>query len=230
MYVPNYIPQPIEIAGNVAEAKWSDKLLYLRRFTLWTLWSLLLAVIFSQWINFHVPLLAATAMLVGSVTFLAIARNFTRNSTWEGWISIPLFVITLAFLGIFSIQMTAVGWPIGSAIVGISCASLYAYFCGRDFSFIGQWVLSLIVSNVALASYCLVHHISTFQSAHSLVINSVILTYFCYDSASIMSRRRIGEESLASIDLYRDVLNFFGYSVRCWQHWKRHQIWTFRKS
>jgi hypothetical protein len=49
--------------------------------------------------------------------------------------------------------------------------------------------------------------------------------YFAYDLASLMSRRRRGEEAAAVVDLYRDVFNVFGYVPRVIAHWHRHRIW-----
>jgi hypothetical protein len=45
-----------------------------------------------------------------------------------------------------------------------------------------------------------------------------------YDLAALMSRRRQHETWAAVADLFRDVLNVFGYSYRVVRHWRRHRI------
>jgi hypothetical protein len=47
-----------------------------------------------------------------------------------------------------------------------------------------------------------------------------------YDNASLLARRRLGEELGAVVDLYRDVLNVFGWVVRVLAHWRKHRIWN----
>ena len=54
----------------------------------------------------------------------------------------------------------------------------------------------------------------------------MFVIYWVYDLASLLARRRQGEELAAVVDLYRDVFNFFGYAVRMIKHWQKHKIWT----
>jgi FtsH-binding integral membrane protein len=60
------------------------------------------------------------------------------------------------------------------------------------------------------------------------LINVVYLSYLVYDLAALLTRRRLGEEVGAVLDLYRDVLNMFSYPIRVWKHWRTHKIWSAR--
>jgi len=120
------------------------------------------------------------------------------------------------------------GFPIWSAVYGVGFAYIYTFVCGRDFSFVGQFVLSLIVSSVALSLLSLALNHKGIYAAEALGWNAIFLSYFVYDGASLLSRRRVGEEIAAVVDLYRDVINFFGYVPRVVHHWHKHRIWQLR--
>ena len=64
------------------------------------------------------------------------------------------------------------------------------------------------------------------EGAQALSWNAIYLTFYVYDLASLLARRRIGEEWAAVVDLYRDVLNVFGWIVRVFAHWRKHKIWN----
>jgi FtsH-binding integral membrane protein len=95
-----------------------------------------------------------------------------------------------------------------------------------DFSFVGQFVLSLIASTVILAVAALALGIEPAKAGFLLGANAIYLFYLVYDSASLLARRRLGEEIAAVVDLYRDVFNVFGYLVRVARHWRKHRIWA----
>lgn len=229
MYVPNYIPEAIEIEGNVSDAKWTVQLQFLRKLSAIVVG--LIAIVFiltSVQSHFFSPspasLLYILASLVASLAMLSFARTFLKRSRWELFASLPLFAICLNRIVELNCLLPQIGWPIESAATGIVYASVYSFCCGRDFSFIGQWALSLIASSIYLAIFAIQHHWIALIAARGLAINFIFLTYYSYDTTRLMRRRTAEEPWLAAIDLFRDVFNFFGYSIRCWQHWKKHRI------
>jgi FtsH-binding integral membrane protein len=118
------------------------------------------------------------------------------------------------------------GYPVWAPLTGIAATAAYTGLCGRDFSFVGQYLLSLIASSVSLAVLAPILHQTPGQAAWAMGADAIYLTFFCYDLASLMSRRRANESLAAAVDLYRDVFNVLGWIVRCIRHWKRHRIWT----
>ncbi len=92
----------------------------------------------------------------------------------------------------------------------------------------GCGLLCLIVSSAIVAALADAANFSSSHAAFALGSNAVFVTYLLYDMASLLARRRVGEEFAAVVDLYRDVFNFFGYAVRMVKHWRKHRIWTNR--
>ena len=231
MYVPNYIPEPIEIPGNVSDAPWKVQLRFLRLFAAMVLGSLLLVLSFEniwsyQFAAYRTSLWSLAIWTSVSIVGLSLVRTFFRKSKWELLATIPIFLLVLDQIAKVSIELAKLGWPMNAALSGIFCATTYTFLCGRDFSFMGQWALSLICSSIGLAMWAVHFQWSGENASRVLALNFIFLTYFCADSARLMGRRKPSDVWLAVVDLFRDELNIFGYAIRCWKHWKRHQIFV----
>jgi FtsH-binding integral membrane protein len=157
---------------------------------------------------------------------LAIVRVLLRRTPQEASVSTFLLFPLLASLGLALRPLVQADWPLWSLLLGPFCAVLYAAFCGRDFSFMGQYLLAIIASSTAIAAIWAVEPTAIRFPISVLAANVLYLTYWVYDLASLLARRRRGEELAAVVDLYRDVLNIFGYVARCIGHWKKHRIWV----
>ncbi|HLK16133.1 MAG TPA: hypothetical protein VKT78_15115 [Fimbriimonadaceae bacterium] len=226
MNVPNYIPPQLEVPGNVTLDPWGEKLAFLRRVSLWHLGSV--AVLFGL-VRLPLPVVAlgpALLALAAALATLCIVRIATRGTEWDLRISASLAPVGLLSLAIVIETLWRSGYPVWAPLFGLVAATIYTAFSRRDFSFIGQFLLSLIASEVGLAILTPLIGFSPVQAAWAMGANAGYLLFYCYDLASLMSRRRQGEALAAVIDLYRDVLNFFGWIVRCVKHWQRHRIWT----
>jgi hypothetical protein len=103
---------------------------------------------------------------------------------------------------------------------------IYALACGRDFSFVGCFFTSWIISTVGIFGIFTGLKLSSEVVTKAMIVNFVYLAYSTYDLASLLARRRKGEALAAVVDLYRDVFNFIGYFWRCLHHWKKHKIWA----
>jgi hypothetical protein len=228
MYVPNYVPEPLEVPDNVTEQPYGVRLQYVRRVSILHFASLLLvgAIAYSG-----VPMLAlpmAAAFLGGFVLLLCLLRIAIRGSKVEAMVSAGFLPVLLAFLGMVVHGVESRGLPAWTVILGPGFALIYTLLCGRDFSFVGQYLLSLIGSSVAIATLADFAPLSREQAVFALAANAGYLSYYVYDLASLLARRRLGEELGAVVDLYRDILNVFGYLVRMVRHWRRHKIWVAR--
>ncbi|MCH7946107.1 MAG: hypothetical protein IIC73_08870, partial [Armatimonadetes bacterium] len=109
-------------------------------------------------------------------------------------------------------------WIIG---LGYVLASLYGVFCGRDFSFVGQVVLTIIVLTIILSATTLLSALAWPDAVRWGLLTLAYVSYYVYDLAALLSRRRLGEAPAAVADLYRDLLNFITYTVRIVLHWRR---------
>lgn len=225
MIVPNYIPDPMEVPGNVTLEDYRYRVTFIRRVTVLHLLSISAVALLAnhQWPKAGVgPVLGGLAAVL---VLLDLWRIAARGSRTEAVVSSVFLPTVVAFAAWSAAEIGRLGWPAWAPLPGVVAATLYTVACGRDYSFMGCLFLSGVVSNVAVAALSLKLGLSVHQAAAALVANTVYLVYYLYDLASLLSRRRRGEEWAAVIDLYRDVFNVFGYLVRCVRHWRKHRIW-----
>jgi FtsH-binding integral membrane protein len=228
--VPNYVPDPLEVPGNVTELPYMARLRFIRTVTLLFLGSVLVVSGFlflpipELGLAVSLPLLAA--ILVG----LELWRILARGKRIEGVISSAMLLAVIPGLALVVRDVQTLGWPVWQMLAGPVCLALYTVLCGRDHSFVGAFLMSLIGSCVAVAAVSDSLGHSARQSTFALLTNAALLSYVVYDLASLLSRRRRGEELAAVTDLYRDVFNIFGYLIRVARHWRKHRIWSMPNS
>jgi FtsH-binding integral membrane protein len=226
VYVPNYIPEPLEVPGNVTQEPYPRRLAFLRRVGALHLLSILVIAVIATLPVPDVEISMLGVWLAAALLGLSLLRIAIRGSRNEGLLSSAILPVVLGLAGVLIKQLWDVGIPAWSAGVGVAAAVAYAMLCGRDYSFVGQFMLALIASSVLLAGVIVALGMSREAGAIALGWNAVFLFYYVYDLASLQARRRLGEELGAVVDLYRDVLNVFGYVFRVIHHWHKHRIWS----
>ncbi len=230
MYVPNYVPSIIEIPGSVAEKSWRDKLAFLRLATMWFLILAALVALCALAVPYDQNLFPNTVVLAaGGCLFLNLVRTFARDSQWERGPSLVLTPFVILALGLTLGGLGRMGFPIWALASSCLFFGLYTYLCGRDFSFIGQFVLATGATIFFNSLIVVFFKLGSKIGIEALFVAIFANLYFSYDLASIMSRRRRGEELHAGIDFLRDMFNFVGFSIRCRRHWKRHNIFVLPK-
>jgi hypothetical protein len=225
MYVPNYIPDPIEIPGNVSEELYASRLTFIRSVQILHFGSFLVIGLVSciPWKPPFQATLLGFGIILGS---LVVVRVAFRKARTEAVFSTSLLLPLLVSLGFLVQHFQARGYPIWAVVFGPGFALIYALLCGRDHSFVGQFMLSLIASSTAIAALSVAAPTTLLDARFALIANAIYLGYFVYDLASLLARRRSHEKLAAVVDLYRDVLNIFGYLVRCVRHWRKHRIFV----
>jgi hypothetical protein len=225
MNVPPYVPQPIEIPGNVAEEAYLVRLTFLRRVV--ALYAVSILVVWgSSLLSINVPYDAL--MIIGSLLLLSAMRGLAKGRPVEQKISLVGSVALFVSLGALVHKLLITGWPVWMLGVGCICLLGYVTVCGRDLSFTGMWFLSLVASSVVNVVLGRSFGFPALSLYSMLLLNAIYLSYWVYDLAALQTRRRLGEEIGAVLDLYRDVLNMFSYPIRVMQHWRRHKIWSAR--
>ena len=226
MIVPNYMPDPIEVPGNVTTERYSVRLAFIRRViglymaSLGLIWGFTMAPIP------HFGIEPSLVVLIAFLLILEFVRIRWRGKRQEPIVSCVVFIPVILLLALSLRELQIAKFPVWAFFVGPTCAAIYASLCGRDFSFVGCFFLSLIASSVMVAVGSISLRLSGPSATCALLTNFAYLLYWVYDLAALMARRRIGEEAAAVVDLYRDVFNIFGYIPRVIYHWKKHRIWV----
>lgn len=225
MIVPNYVPEPLEVPNNIAEAPYAFRLRFIRRVMFLHLGTVggIVLLTGNAWPQSGVVGVGLAFILV--VIGLDFWRIAARSSRSEGIVSAGFLPVVVALASWLAVELQRIGFPVWAPLTGLLGACLYALLCGRDFSFAGCFLLSWILSSVAIAWRIIHLGLPVTQAAVALASNTAYLSYYLYDLASLLARRRKGEEWAATVDLYRDIFNVFGFVVRCVRHWRKHRIW-----
>jgi FtsH-binding integral membrane protein len=226
MNVPPFIPEPIEIPGNVSEERRAVCLAFVRRTATYHF----LSVLFVAGIAFipvePLPLEFSGSWIVAMLLLLSLIRGLAKGKALELWLSVGISPALLIVLGLAARVLWDTGQPVWAPAVGLFFSLVYTWVSRRDHSFVGQYVLSLIASSIFIAVVERSLNEPAPMVATALIANGAFLFYVVYDSAAVLTRRRKGEELAAVVDLYRDFLNGLTYSVRVWRHWQKHKIWS----
>jgi hypothetical protein len=224
--VPPYIPEPIEVPGNVADERHHVRLRFVRRVQLRHALTLLVILAIAT-LPVEPPRWELTgALALVSLLGLSIVRQLVKAKPADPKVSLMLAPLLFFSLGLCLRELSQMGWPVWTPLVGVGCAVIYGLLSGRDYSFLGMLVLSLITSSTGLVAHGLTTGWSASYLWYGLLFNALYLIYYVSDLAALQTRRRLGEEWGAVMDLYRDVLNALTYSIRVWKHWRKHRIWS----
>src|SRR6185436_13152098 len=112
MYVPNYIPPPIEVPGNVAEESHRVRLGFVRRVAVLHFLGLLLVGALSRLNLPAVPLETSLIQLGILLVVLCLVRIGTRATRYDLIVSASLLPILLVFLALIVRVLDRGGWPV----------------------------------------------------------------------------------------------------------------------
>lgn len=226
MYVPNFIPEPLEVPGNITVLPWRERVGFVRRVIVAHLLSMVGIGALSYIQLPDVAPWRAWCFALATLVLLDIIRIARRGRTDEAVLSTTFFPLAAFALAYAVGTSERAGWPVWAIPVGPTMMFLYALVAGRDFSFVGGILLASIGTLLAVSTVCLSFEAARNQAPWALAFSLGYLVYFVYDLASLQSRRRPNEVGGAVVDLHRDVLNFVSYVPRVVSHWRRHRIWS----
>ncbi|MDX2065952.1 MAG: hypothetical protein SFX74_09445 [Fimbriimonadaceae bacterium] len=223
MIIPDYIPEPLEVPGNVHDGPYAERVTFNRRVALTFTGCVGAAALVSQWLpqsdrpahEMATNALAGPCFVAwcGLLALLRIEYRGTQPETRAMSLSLPITGTLFGWLLATYPALMAI--PVGSAVF---CAVLL--LSGRDFSHpFGAVVTALAVG----AMHPIIPHAPEPGRWWALVILGV--TYFTFDFWCLAYRRRADEPIAAAHDLFRDYLNILGYVVRVIRHWRRHRLW-----
>lgn len=226
MNVPPYVPPPIEIPGNVAAEPYRVRLGFVRRVSLLHGASVAVVAAVAALDPPRPGPFVVWGLVLGLLALLSLVRWLAKGRDMEQRLSMAVFPFLLAALGAAVAEALRAGFPIWSGGLGVLACLVYSLLCGRDLSYVGMYVIGAGASSVGVAIVAWRLGVSAGDAWIALGFNAAFSFYHVYDLASLLSRRRLGEEFGAVADLYRDALNFFTYTVRVALHWRRHRIWS----
>lgn len=229
MIVPPYVPDILEVEGNVAGKPYRVRLEYIRKVVAWHYLSVLAIVAIAAAPIPSPPITLSAGILGISLLALSVTRQLTRPHTVDQLLSLALTPILAISLAMLAKDLFHAGFPVWTPVLGLTCTLVYTFLSGRDFSFVWMFLVGVIASSIALWGLTLFTSLKGASLLGGLALNAAYLLYFVYDLACTQSRRRRSEIAGAVIDLYRDVLNFLTYSIRVFHHWKRYRIWSVPK-
>lgn len=221
MQIQPYFPEPIAVRGNVAAERYMVTLGFIRRTMLGHLLSSVAVAAMAAFVPAVLDAAAYATAFVGGLLALTMLRRFLDGGPIDSVTSLVLLVPTLwALSGLVRTGIDA-GHPVWIVGACYAVATVYGAVCGRDFSFVGQFMVTLIATVVMLALLGITRTTSWAEAFFWGAAGLGYVLFYVYDLAALLSRRRLGEEPAAVADLYRDLLNFTTYSVRIVLHWRR---------
>jgi len=224
MYVPNYVPEPLEVPGNITLEKYRHRVSFIRKVVLWhsvsvavlTIWTVLAPKTGSAGIW--------GVCLIAAILAADFARIALRGGDSEWWVSAGFLLPILTFFGLLLNHWTSIDFPAWASVIGCVCLTVYTLAAGRDFSFPGSFAICWPISSLLVYLVARAQELSVGGMIGAVALNSVTLGYLIFDLASLLPRRRRNEVAGAVADLYRDVFNIFGYIPRVLVHWRKHRI------
>jgi len=217
--VPPIFPEQIVIPGNVADARYGVRLGFIRRVVYLHLLAVGLTA-FSSLLWIEPPFARWWVLWLSSLVMLSALRSFTTPKPLAIIGHLAMLVVACFATGQFARELRYDGFATVLIVVAALAATLYATLCGRDFSFVGQFALSWLITIVASISLNFSSSFTGREIIAGLLLATAWLFYFVYDLAALLTRRRSGDEVFALTDLVRDLLNFVTYPWRVAMHWR----------
>jgi FtsH-binding integral membrane protein len=224
--VPPYVPDAIEVDGNVASQRHRVRLRFVRKVVSYHFASVLLLAALVASPMPALPIAGSVTLLFFSLLVLSITRQITRPRPIDQLYSVVLSPVLLISLAMTLKALLAIGVPVWAPALGLICGVVYTYASGRDFSFLWLYITSCVFGIAAAIAVLFWSSSAPLALWEASLGTAAYMLYFVYDLACLQSRRRPSEVLGAVVDLYRDVLNVFTYSIRVVRHWRRHRIWS----
>src|SRR4051812_45500603 len=133
MYVPNYIPPPVEVPQNVTQERYVARLGFVRRVSVLHLLSVLAIAAIATIARTAFPLGPSVAALGAILLALCLVRIARRATKMDQIFSLALSPALLVALAVTARSIENAGWPLWGMVVGVAGTVLYSLCCGRDF-------------------------------------------------------------------------------------------------
>lgn len=221
LQIQPYFPEPLTVNKSVASERYVVRLSFIRAVLAGHVISVVAISSVAMIFEHRLAVGTLVGVFLGGLLMLTLVRWRFRGRSLDGVISLFLLVPVLWSAGCFLRTLGEGGEPVWILASGYVALVTYGALCGRDYSFVGQFVLATTALTVAVSIGMAVGGLSLPQGISWWLLTEAFLLYVVYDLAALLSRRRLGEETASVADLYRDLLNFTTYAFRIVLHWRR---------
>ncbi|HRJ27232.1 MAG TPA: hypothetical protein PLO61_06965 [Fimbriimonadaceae bacterium] len=221
MQVQPYFPEQEVIEGNVAEAAYDVRIAFLRK--VWLGWLGLCFAVGVGVVSVRSPFGDATnfwLMLVLSLA-LSASRRLWRGTRWDTLTSAVLGALWIPLAAFCIAILRRLDWPVEILAWAAVLPALYGLLCGRDYSFVAQFVMSFSALLVVTLTHFGLGHFDLRTTVLISFWGGVLQFYLVYNLAALLNRRRTDEVLSSVVDFMRDYLNFLTYSLRVIHHWRK---------
>jgi FtsH-binding integral membrane protein len=115
------------------------------------------------------------------------------------------------------IQRFAPGVPVAAAVITVAVfggLSLYAVTSRKDFSYLGGMLFAGLIGLMVTGLVLFFVHAAFLQTLYALFGVLIFSGYVLYDTSNILRRVGPGDEVMAAISLYLDLLNLFWFILQ----------------
>ncbi len=248
MFVPPYFPEPLVVADNVADSPYDLRVRFVRQVSgLIGLFLGLVAAVavwvpgpsatpfesvrmearLAEGLPISSPVIPPGALPLAVVSLLlvqSLLRRLFNGAKAERWVAPLLLPVHALLLGWWGHELHYQGWPVAVVPLAGAGMAFYALICGRDFSFVGQFIVSLLVQALGLLAVVEIWPALHFSPWLAVGVGFVAQFYLVYDLAMILKRRRLGDQVLAICDVTCDPFNLLTYIPRVILRWRRFLI------
>ena len=224
MFIPPYFPEPIVVPNNVSDAPYDPRLGFIRQVVALHALSGLATTALAFYIPWSLTLTESLIVFFACLTGHSLLRLAWGGRRTEGILSPALLPFTLVATALLGRALHAEGWPIFALPIGLLGATAYVAVAGRDFSFIGQYVIAGLFTILGCFGANWYDPRAMPHPWLGSFLGLAALAYYVYDLAMVLKRRRIDERLCAVSDLHCDLLNAFSYPIRVFHHWRKFSI------
>jgi len=138
--------------------------------------------------------------------------NFIVLLAWTGWVGFGVG-------GAVSIQLAkgneqAVVCALGTTMLIFVVLSLYAAYSGKDFSFMGGFLIVALICNIVLGLIAYMFHFPIMLFLYNVFGVMIFSAFILYDTDQIVNRTALEEIStgtaiMGAVNLYLDVITIF---------------------
>lgn len=217
-------PEPIQVTRSVSQCPYDVRLAFVKKVLVsFCLVHLPLVLAASQAKPF---IEAPTALVFFGVAILALTlsrRLFVRGPVES---ACSLFGLITVLILEFDLASSAQvhGVPVVLAASLSVVMLFYTLTCGRDFSFVGFVVVSMLAQTILAIVLDFFGMVPNLMMAPALLASLAMVSFISFDLAMIMKRRRPDEPVSSVADFYRDLLNFLTYPARVYDHWRKYRF------